>query len=379
MRRTPLAWRNIVHNQTRMIVSIAGVSFAVLIMFMELGFLNGLYDSQSAALELFRGDLIMVSRALHILNTHEPFPRARLQQAAGVHGVEGVYPVYMEDVASDLRSASTGISNGIRVFGIDPDAPVIQRRTPGATIDRLHTPMTILFDRQSRRIFGSVKTGDVTELGDRRVTVAGMFDLGPDYYYDGNILTSIDTFFTIFPHRQRDDLFLGLIQLRDDASADEVMNTLKTVEHPDVEVWKKADLIDREKATWRRATPAGYVFVMGVAVGFAIGIFICYQILFTDISDHLAQLATLKALGYHSRAVVRLVLTQAVMLGGLGFVPAVLMTLGLYSLLTAITGIVTTLTFSRVALVFVLTLAMALVSGLLAVRKALAADPADLF
>ena len=96
-RRTPLAWRNIVHNKVTMLISIAAVAFAVVIMFMELGFLNGLYDSQTGVLEFFDADLVMVSGALHIFNAHETFPRSRLQQAAGFEGVRGAYPVYVED------------------------------------------------------------------------------------------------------------------------------------------------------------------------------------------------------------------------------------------------------------------------------------------
>ena len=378
-RRTPLAWRNIAHNKVTMLISIAAVAFAVLIMFMELGFLNGLYDSQTGALQFFRADLVMVSRALHIFNTHETFPRSRLQQAAGFKGVRGAYPIYMEDGLSDLRNPVTGIKNGIRVFAVDPADPVFQSRQLGRLIDRLRTPMTILFDRRSRSFFGPLKTGTATELADRAVTVAGVFDLGPDYYYDGNVLTSIDTFFTLFPHRQREDVFVGVIQLEDGASPDAVLRELSGAQYAEAEVLKKSDIVAREKATWQKATPAGYVFTMGVAVGFLIGIFICYQILYTDISDHLPQLATLKALGYQNRDLVRLVLTQAVLLGALGFLPAVLMTFGIYSILTAITGIVTKLTLARVALIFVLTLGMCLVSGLLAVRKALAVDPAELF
>ena len=63
----------------------------------------------------------------------------------------------------------------------------------------------------------------------------------------------------------------------------------------------------------------------------------------------------------------------------LGFVPAVAMTLVLYSMLTTITGIITKLTLARIALVFVLTLGMCLIAGLLAVRKVIAVDPAELF
>jgi putative ABC transport system permease protein len=379
MRRTPLAWRNIVHNKITMFVSIVAVAFVVVIMFMELGFLNGLYDSQTGVLTFLRADLVMVSRALHIFNTHETFPRSRLQQAAGFDGVKGVYPVYVEDSFSYLRNPATGIRNIIRVIAFDPGDPVFQSRGMNLLVDRLHPPLTILFDEKSRPFLGTLKGGMTTELADRLVTVAGTFDLGPDYYYDGNVLASTDTLCTLFPDQHRGAVFIGLIQLENRASPDAVLREMRSRMGADVEVMRKSDIVAREKAKWQKSTPAGYIFTMGVAVGFLIGVFICYQILYTDISDNLPQLATLKALGYQNRDLVRLVLTQAALLGMLGFFPAVVMTFGLYSILTVITGIVTKLTVARVALVFILTLGMCIVAGLLAVRRAIAVDPAELF
>lgn len=379
MRRTPLAWRNIVHHKVTLVISATAITFAILIMFMEVGFLNGLYDSQTGVFQTLNGELVMVSRGLHIFNTHEYFPLVRLEHAAGFAGVKGTYPLYIEDLASDLRNPANGVKNGIRVLAFDPNAPIFQGRDLNELIPRLRTRMTILFDQQSRSFFGKFREGEPTELADRAVTVVGTFDLGPDYYYDGNVLTSIDTFLTLFPQRQRSEVSVGVIQLEAGASPEAVLRELRAVNAPDVDVLSKTEIVAREKATWQKATPAGYVFTMGVAVGFVIGIFICYQILYTDISDHLPQLATMKALGYHNRDLVRLVLTQAILLGLIGFGPAVLATFGLYSLLTAITGIVTKLTFSRVLLVFVLTVMMCFISGLFAARKALSADPAELF
>jgi len=378
-RRTPLAWRNIVHNKITMLISIATVAFAVVIMFMELGFLNGLYDSQTGALEFFEADLVMVSSALHIFNTHATFSRSRLQQSAGVAGVKGAYPVYIEDILSDLRNPETGMRNTVRVIGFDLTDPIFRSRQVNQLLERLRPPMTILFDEKSRPFVGALRAETTTELANRAVKVMGVFDLGPDYAYDGNVLTSAETFLTVFPTQRRSEVFIGLIQLKDGASPDAVLRDLRRVAGPDVTVMKKSNIIAREKAKWRTSTPAGYVFTMGVAVGFVIGVFICYQILYTDISDNLPQLATLKALGYQNRDLVRLVLTQAALLGMLGFVPAVAMTLGLYSMLTIVTGIITKLTLPRIVLVFVLTLGMCLVAGLVAVRKAIAVDPAELF
>jgi putative ABC transport system permease protein len=64
-----------------------------------------------------------------------------------------------------------------------------------------------------------------------------------------------------------------------------VLRHLRRALGPEVEVLAKSEILAREKATWQKATPAGYVFTMGVAVGFVIGVFICYQILYTDISN----------------------------------------------------------------------------------------------
>src|SRR4051812_40660432 len=116
MRRTPLAWRNLVNQKLTLIVSGAAVAFAILIMFMEVGFLNGLYDSQTGVYQNLNGQLVMVSRGLHILNTHEYFPLVRLEQATGFAGVKAAYPLYIEDLASDFRNRETGIKNGIRVL-----------------------------------------------------------------------------------------------------------------------------------------------------------------------------------------------------------------------------------------------------------------------
>jgi putative ABC transport system permease protein len=109
--RTPLPWRNISHNKVALFVSTSAVAFAVIIIFTEVGFLNGLYDSQTQIIDSFHADLIMVSRALHIFNTHETFSRARLQQAAQINGVKAVYPLYIEDTSSLLRNPQADVSS----------------------------------------------------------------------------------------------------------------------------------------------------------------------------------------------------------------------------------------------------------------------------
>lgn len=378
--RTPLAWRNLTHKKGGLLVSAGAVAFAVLIMFMELGFRNGLYDSQTLVFRHLRADLVLISPERQFLVAYATFPRSRLEQAAAVEGVRAVRRIYTEETVSLFKNPATGTDNGVRVFGIDPRAPIFAHEEIERRLPLLEERFTLLWDRQSRAFLGPVGPGTESALAGRRVRVAEVFTLGADYYFDGNVITSEETFFTLFPQRHPDRVKLGLVQLEPGVRVGEARERLRRVlAGGDVEVLSVDEIMAREKAAWRQASPAGDIFAMGVVVGFIIGVVICYQILYTDIADHLPQLATMKALGYHGAALVRLVLGQALFLGVLGFVPAVLMTLGLYTTLTELTGIETRLTVGRVLLVFGLTLAMCLASGLLAVRKVLRADPAELF
>lgn len=376
---TPLAWRNLAHKKAALLVSTAAVAFAVLIVFTQLGFLNGLYDSQTTLPRAVQADLFLASRARHLLVTHELFPRDRLEQARAVSGVAGVSALYDEDGLSFLRHPVTGVENAIRVLAFDLDEPVPLEEDVRRLVPRLRQPLTVLFDRRSRRFFGPVREGSSLELAGRRVTVVGTFDQGTDFYYDGTVLTSTDTFFTLFAHRHPGQAMLGLVRLAAGADRAAVQRRLREALPRDVDVLTREEIVGREEAGWRQATPAGYVFGLGVVVGFVIGVIICYQILFTDINDHLPQLATLKAIGFRDRDLVGVVVRQSLLLGLLGFVPALLLASTLYSALTSLTGIVMRLTVGRAAAVLVLTVLMALVSALLAVRRALAADPAELY
>jgi putative ABC transport system permease protein len=105
----------------------------------------------------------------------------------------------------------------------------------------------------------------------------------------------------------------------------------------------------------------------------------CYQILFTEVTDHLPQFATLKAMGYTSRYVLAVVLGQALVLSVLGFVLGISIGAVLYHLLGAATGSPMRLTIARAALVLLLTVTMAMVAGGLAVRRAMTSEPAEVF
>jgi putative ABC transport system permease protein len=121
------------------------------------------------------------------------------------------------------------------------------------------------------------------------------------------------------------------------------------------------------------------IFGFGTIVGFLVGTVIVYQILYSDVSDHLPEYATLKAMGYSDRYLMGVVLQEALILAILGFIPGFAVSLGLYGLIAQATLLPVVMSLNRATLVLSLTLTMCVASGAIALRKLQAADPADIF
>jgi putative ABC transport system permease protein len=125
--------------------------------------------------------------------------------------------------------------------------------------------------------------------------------------------------------------------------------------------------------------PVGLVFGFGVVIGILVGIIIVYQVLSTDVAEHLKEYATFKAIGYSQRFFLGIVFEEALILAILGFVPGLLVSFLLYIVVAAVTGLPLAMTVARAVFVLVGTLGMCALSGTLATRKLARANPADLF
>jgi putative ABC transport system permease protein len=139
------------------------------------------------------------------------------------------------------------------------------------------------------------------------------------------------------------------------------------------------ELMEREHRFWLDNTPIGFVFGLGMALSFIIGMVICYEILSSDVADHLAEYATLKAIGYPNRYLSAVVLRQALLMAATGFLPGVVISWVIYRWLGYLTSLPMWMTPGRVGFVLGLTVLMCAGSGLLALRKAQELDPAEVF
>ncbi|WP_008309089.1 ABC transporter permease DevC [Leptolyngbya sp. PCC 6406] len=381
MGRTPLAWLNLLHERTRLGVAIAGVGFAVLLIFMNLGFRGALLATATNIYDQFNGDIFLLSPQTLEISSSKSFPRSRLYQVAGIEGVERVMPLYAEYLL--WRNPDTGVSRAMFVYGINPQDPVflMPELQDETAIASLSQPNIVFIDRLSREEFGPQTTGLETEAGRRRVTIGGQYTLGGGFAADGTVIMSDQNFRRFFSPRPLNLINLGVIKLTPGTDPNRVIPLMEARLPADVMVYTKAQIIDNDRRFWMETTAIGFIFGLGVVVSFIVGTVIVYQILYTDIRDHMMEYATLKAMGYSGLYLFQLVLQEAVILALMGYVPGLIISLGLYELtVTATAGsLPVAMTFSRIIFVLLLTIVMCSASGLISVRKAVTTDPADVF
>lgn len=387
--RVPLAWLNLTHDKRRLIIRVLGVTFAVFLMFVELGFWNALLDAGVQLIQQFQGDLIIVSKARYAMAIKEQFTRRRLDQARTVPGVKAAYPVYLEYTHSFWKDTGTpeverSSSHPIRVIAFDPDQPVLNNPEVCAQQADLKTLYDVLLDRRSKREYGERQAGIQRELSQHTVHVTGTFQLGTDFTSDGSVVMSDLTYARLFPNELAPEATLGLadvgvVQLEPGADVEAIRRAVQAEMLDDVNVYTKQEFIEKEKHYWRTATPVGFIFLFGLCMGFIVGAVICYQIISTDVAEHLAEFATLKAIGYNNAYLNLMVLRESLWLAVLGFLPGLALSAGLYSGLNEAVGLPMRFTPLRILLIFGLTALMCVLSGLLALRKVRTADPAEVF
>ena len=387
--RVPLAWRNLTQDRRRLMVAICGIGFAVVLMFMQIGFMNALFDSTVKVLDELNADLILVSKVRYPLPAGQTFPLSRLYQARACEGVRAVYPMYIECLRAVWKQPE-GRGLPIRVLACDPADPVLLIPEVSRYAELLKKQGAVLIDEKNKSIYNPPNSRapwnewkGVT-LAAQTIRPVGTFRLGTDFANDANLFMSSVNFAKFFPSRAigRDPLEvvdLGVVQLDKGADPQKVKHKIAERLPDDVAVYTKAEMIRRERNFWSRSTPVGYIFLLGTVIGFLVGVIICYQIIQADIADHMSEFATLKAMGYRNRYFIGFVLMESVYLSLLSFVPGMLVSYALYEALARSTGLLMILNVPRAMTVLLLTLAMCMASGCLAMRKVAAADPAELF
>ncbi len=382
-RGIPLASLMLVRQPVRLAVALAGISFAGILMFMQLGFRDGLFDASVTVHRLFDADIVLISPRSTSSVSMAGFPRRRLVQTMALPEVEGITPVHWNLLL--WRNPQTRGTRSILALGFEPGDPLFVDPTLAPKAQVLTQKGRVLFDEKSRPEFGPVaewfRDGRIveSEISGKRVRVAGLIELGSSFGADGNLLTSSETFLELLPNTPPGSIEVGLVRLQQGTDAEAVVEKLNALLPEDVTVLTKQGFIDFEQNYWRTSTSIGFIFTLGAAMGFVVGCVIVYQVLYSDVSDHLPEYATLMAMGYKLRTLLGVVVREGLLLALFGYLPAYAAGQGLYLLVRSATALPVAMDFSRAMTVFSMILVMCMASAGLAMRRLVDADPAEIF
>jgi len=379
-----LGLRQLVHQPMRLLSAILGITFAVILVFVQLEFREAIYQSAVRYHNAMDYDLVMLSPKTDYLIAARQFPRTRLFQAGGVAGVESVAPVYL-DRGSWRNPVQRSTTRTIFMVGLDPEDRGFDRLlTPGQR-ERIKLRDHLVFDRMGRPEYGPVvetlaDEGSVeTAINDREIVIDSLYAVGTSFGLDGGVVSSDLNFLRVFPDRKFSAIDLGLIHLRADADPKKVQAELRGNLPNDVLVMTPEEFRAKEIRYWNKTTPVGYLFAFGAVIGLVVGLIIVYQILFADVQDHLQEYATLKAIGYGHGYLQGVVLQEAITLAVCGFLPGAAISAFVFSRAVEATRLPLEMTQENALNVFVMTLLMCCASGIFALRKLGSADPAEVF
>lgn len=397
--KTPLAFHNLWHQLTRTVVSVAGVGFALLLVFMQLGFQGAVSHTAINVFEHIQFDLLL--RSPDYAHLYEPgrIERTHLNVAAGLGDVREVVPMWvtLQNWRSlppidrpKLMSTYRPRFLPLAVMGVNPDDIVFDRQAITDSQFLLGSDRNVLVDNSTRPDYGPRNGREFTdndkdrnaEIGGQQFKVAGVFKLGTGLAANAAVLTSAAGFDRAVPWDAQQQVSFGLVRLTGDSNATAVANDIRDRLGKDrvaVDVFTRRETIDWERNRWLWQTPIGMIFQLGVALSLLVGAAIVYMVLATDVTDRLPEYATLLAMGYSYRYLSSVVLTQAAAFGTAGFLLAWLVSEVLYRITSSASGIPIAMNNGRIVGVALLGIVVCLVSGSLALVKVRKAEPASLF
>ncbi len=372
-----LAWRILTYDKRRTALALIGIFMAILLVFVELGFFYAVPRGGLLLYDNMRFDLLLTSDQYEYQAQPGVFPLSALDRVRSSPDVAEATPIYFG--FAKWKSGEGDLWPDIFVIGFDPASDVFIPASINRQAAALNRLDTVLVDSATRPMFGPLDTGRVVEIGDRKVTIGGQYDLGTGFMGLGVALSSTANFARLFPQRGSAIVNLGAITLKPGVDPARAASDLQKLAGTGTKVFTRQELDAQETAYWTTRTSVGIIFGSGLLISLVVGVMIVYQIVSTQVGRQLPQFATLKAIGYRDRALAGTVSTMSLLIVIAGFIPAVGAALGLYSLIRQQTLLPVMMSEMRLLAVFAAALGMAVVSALLSVQVLRRADPADVF
>ena len=191
--RLPIGWLQLRHNRTRLIAALAGVTFANLLIYMQLGFLGALLNGIRLPYASFDADILIQASDANTLQDGSPLPRNRMLEALSIPGVAEATPIYIFKM--DWKQPD-GTIRTLDVMGVDPRVSSFRVAEIEAARPLLALSNAALIDRGTRNVppelFAEIDAGRAyrIETANRSVNILGSFRIGGGFGADGVMVVS---------------------------------------------------------------------------------------------------------------------------------------------------------------------------------------------
>lgn len=371
---TLLAWRNLSHDRTRLVATLLGIAFSVVLMGVQLGLLIGFAQTASTLIRHADADLWVLPLGTSNVDIAGRIPIRRRHQALSVSGVASV-DEYMVQFGFWRKPDGGSESVIIAGYSLASGRGAPWAMDEGSTTD-LQTADSVIIDRLYQRKLGVRGLGQTVEVNNRRVRVTG--------FTDGiRTFTQSPYVFTTHARAQQltgvdpDETTYLLVKVAPGADASEVRDAL-AARLPWVEVLSSGDFARRTQAYWLITTGAGAALLLAAALGLVVGIVIVGQTLYASTLDRLAEYATLRAIGADHHYLNRVIIKQATLSAAMGFSIGLLVTLAMM-LYSRGGNVAMSLPWWSIVLLGALTVLMCLLGALASIRRITRIDPTMVF
>lgn len=380
--RLPIGWLQLTHSRTRFAAALAGVAFANVLVFVQLGIMNSMAIATLKPYQFFRADIMISANDSEALNEGSNVARQWMLQALADPDVVAGMGLFYGNVTWQRTPSNITLAT----FGVDLAQPEFLAPEFAAKTPLLQVQLSGLIDRLARALpkdeAAAIRpqTPGTFETGGRTITLYDSFAGGGGFGGDGYMLVSDQTFLTLFPARRSTAPDHILLRLAPGADASAVAHRLEQLISDKSLKIRSYERAAQDELTYQQTKrPTGLIFGFGVVIGVLVGLVIVYQVLSTDVADHLREYATFKAMGYAPSFFLGVVFEEALILGIMGFLPGLAIGTGILAFMAKMTTLPLTMTPAMALSVFAGTIAFSTLSGAVATRRLAAADPADLF
>ncbi|MEO8195698.1 MAG: ABC transporter permease [Thermoanaerobaculia bacterium] len=370
-----LALKNLLHDKLRSAMTIAGVAFAVTLVFVQVGLFMGILDNASVTIDHLQADLWVTSRNTPNVDFAHGFPQGLVQRVRSVTGVERADNLLVQFLNLTLPN---GAEEGMLVYGLEDFRHWgMPWNVESGNLEDLRRGAYMFLDASAERRFGKFAVGDYREVMGRRVKIIGRSREAVSFTTSPIAFITYDLVQELSGGRMDGRTTYILVKLAPNADASAVAAELRR-RLPHNDVYTQADWAKRSRNYWVASTGIGLNMYLTVFLGCLVGVVVVTQTLYTSTMEHIKEFGTVKAIGGSNADIYRILGAQAVIAAVIGFLAGRLIA---FALAPAMAGIRLKLMISNefAAIVFVGTLVLCLVAALVSFRKVASIDPALVF